>query len=110
MAHLQWMTSSSRMVLGKSFWVNRKPNSVPTIVTREFSSKVRRGLTREWTQVLDMVWAVPWASMVAILLMMTRPIPSSGVDGASYTALPANDGEERAMVETAIVEFVVRDY
>ena len=41
---------------------------------------------------------------------MTRPIPSSGVDGASYTALPANDGEERAMVETAIVEFVVRDY
>ena len=36
--------------------------------------------------------------------MVIRPTLSSEVDGASCTALPANDGEERAMVEAAIVE------
>ena len=46
---------------------------------------------------------------MAVFLMVIRPTLSSEVDGASCTALPANDGEERAMVEAAIVEFVVRD-
>jgi len=35
---------------------------------------------------------------------VTRPTPSSGVEGESFTAFPARDGEERAMVEAAIVE------
>ena len=39
---------------------------------------------------------------MAIFLMETRPTPSSEVDVATCTALPANDGEERAIVEKAI--------
>ncbi|WVZ12118.1 hypothetical protein V8G54_016648 [Vigna mungo] len=49
-------------VFSKSLRVSRKPSSVPTIVTREFTSEVRWGLTGEWAQILDTVWAVPWAS------------------------------------------------
>ncbi|KAL6206820.1 hypothetical protein ACLB2K_024066 [Fragaria x ananassa] len=49
-------------VLGKGLWVGREPSSVPTVVTGELTSEVTRGLAREWAQVLDSVWAVPWAS------------------------------------------------
>ncbi|KAK2977320.1 hypothetical protein RJ640_004063 [Escallonia rubra] len=49
-------------VLGKSFWVNRKPGDVPTIVTEEFTGEIELSLTGEWSQVLDHVEAVPRAA------------------------------------------------
>ena len=39
---------------------------------------------------------------MAVFLMETHPTSSSGVDRATCTALPANDGEERAIIEAAI--------
>ncbi|KAK2985766.1 hypothetical protein RJ640_025774 [Escallonia rubra] len=42
-------------------------------------------------------------ALLAVFLMETLPLPkSSDTDGATFTALPAKDGEERAMVEAAI--------
>jgi len=49
-------------VFGESLRVSRKSSGVPSIVTWEFPRQVRRGLAGEWAQVLDTVWAVPWAS------------------------------------------------
>ncbi|KAK2985761.1 hypothetical protein RJ640_025769 [Escallonia rubra] len=49
-------------VLGEGFWVSRKPGSVPTIVTEDFTGKACGGLTGERTQVLDSVRAVPRAA------------------------------------------------
>ena len=54
-------------VLGKGLWVGEKLDSVPAIVTEEFSSKVGWGLTGEWAQVLDTVGAVPWAAQGSLL-------------------------------------------
>jgi hypothetical protein len=42
------------------------------------------------------------ACLVAIFIMETRPTPSSEGDRATCTALLANDGEERAIVEATI--------
>jgi hypothetical protein len=42
------------------------------------------------------------ACLVAVFLTETRPTPSSRVNGATHIALPANDGEERAIVEATI--------
>ena len=46
--------------------------------------------------------------MEADFLMDTRPLPiSSEEEGVSFTAFPANEGEERAIVEVAIAREVV---
>ncbi|KAJ6920863.1 hypothetical protein NC651_014441 [Populus alba x Populus x berolinensis] len=49
-------------VLGKGLWVSREASSVPAVVTRELTGQVGWGLTREWAQVFNTVWSVPWAS------------------------------------------------
>ena len=95
-------------VLGKSFRVCRKPSGVPTVVTREFAGQIAWGLSGEWAQVLDSVWpyhGLPEETcLAAVFLMETRPFPkSSEPDGAVFTAWPVK-GEDRAMVEAAIVE------
>ncbi|KAG5613838.1 hypothetical protein H5410_013662 [Solanum commersonii] len=44
-------------------------------------------------------------ALVAIFLMVTLPFPViSEEDGESFTALPAKEEEERAIVEVAIIE------
>ena len=42
-----------------------------------------------------------------VFLMETRPLPMSSEEaGLSFTAFPANEGEERAIVVAAIVELM----
>eukprot|EP00091_Calanus_sinicus_P011912 TRINITY_DN26876_c0_g1_i1.p1 TRINITY_DN26876_c0_g1~~TRINITY_DN26876_c0_g1_i1.p1 ORF type:complete len:106 (+),score=15.70 TRINITY_DN26876_c0_g1_i1:154-471(+) len=44
------------------------------------------------------------AGFFPVFLMEILPLPkSSDEDGATFTAIPANDGEERAIVEAAIL-------
>ncbi|KAK2993397.1 hypothetical protein RJ640_012638 [Escallonia rubra] len=38
-------------VLGKSFWVIRKPSSVPAVVTKEFTGEIGWSLIGEWSQI-----------------------------------------------------------
>ncbi|GGG34522.1 hypothetical protein GCM10007425_31510 [Lysinibacillus alkalisoli] len=38
---------------------------------------------------------------MTVFLMLT--LPTSGADGPSFTALPAKDGDERAMEEAAAI-------
>ncbi|KAG5622185.1 hypothetical protein H5410_007403 [Solanum commersonii] len=66
------------------------------------------GLTRERAQVLNTVRAIPWAARRDRLgdsLSHSDPSISkiSEADGESFTACPAKEGEERAIVEAAMV-------
>ncbi|KAK2985762.1 LOW QUALITY PROTEIN: hypothetical protein RJ640_025770 [Escallonia rubra] len=92
-------------VLGEGFWISRKPGSVPTVVTGKFTGK---GDSPEngpkYLTLSGPYHGLPdETALLAVFLMVTLPLPkSSDADGATFTALPAKDGEERAIVEAAI--------
>nr|GMD08232.1 chlorophyll A-B binding protein of LHCII type 1-like [Ipomoea batatas] len=67
-------------VLGEGLWVSREASSVPSVVAGELSV------------------------LAALFLMLNLAFPViSGVEGESFTAFPAKEGEERAIVAAAIV-------
>nr|GME07781.1 chlorophyll A-B binding protein of LHCII type 1 [Ipomoea batatas] len=69
-------------VLGEGLWVSREASSVPSVVAGELSG------------------------LAAPFLMVNLAFPViSGVDGESFTAFPAKEGEERAIVAAAIFWF-----
>nr|GMD06540.1 Pectate lyase [Ipomoea batatas] len=66
-------------VLGEGLWVSREASSVPSVVAGELSG------------------------LAAPFLMVNLAFPViSGVEGESFTAFPAKEGEERAIVAAAI--------
>nr|GMD04359.1 Chloroa_b-bind domain-containing protein [Ipomoea batatas] len=75
-------------VLGEGLWVSREASSVPSVVAGELS-----GL-----------------GLPAVFLMENLAFPViSGVEGETFTAFPAKEEEERAIVEAAIVEMKSKD-
>nr|GMD08231.1 Pectate lyase [Ipomoea batatas] len=66
-------------VLREGLWVSREASSVPSVVAGELSV------------------------LAALFLMLNLAFPViSGVEGESFTAFPAKEGEERAIVAAAI--------
>ena len=49
-------------VFGEGLWVSREASSVPAVVAGELAGEIGRGLAGEWAQVLDTIWAIPWAT------------------------------------------------
>ncbi|KAK2985731.1 hypothetical protein RJ640_000411, partial [Escallonia rubra] len=96
-------------VLGKSFWVSRKPSGVPVVVTGEFTGEIGWSLTGEWSQVLDPVGSYHGlpdeTTLLAFFLMETLPLlVISEAVGVICTAFPIKDGEERAIVAAAMAK------
>ncbi|KAK6917214.1 LOW QUALITY PROTEIN: hypothetical protein RJ641_017965, partial [Dillenia turbinata] len=89
-------------VLGKGLWVSGQPSSVPPVVAWEFTSELGgspdngpKYLTRSGPY-----HGLPGETGLGpVFLMETLPVPRTS--GASFTTFPANDGEERAIVEAA---------
>ncbi|KAI9127483.1 hypothetical protein K1719_002042 [Acacia pycnantha] len=84
----------------EGLWVNKEPDCVLAIVTGELTNQVGWRLTREWAQVLDTVWAVPWASRGNRVGHCFRDSSNSNLRGGG--PCPANDEEEKAIVEAGI--------
>ncbi|KAL4563706.1 hypothetical protein LXL04_027751 [Taraxacum kok-saghyz] len=94
-------------VLGKGLWISRKSGGVPPVVTWEFTGQNGpRYFTRSGPYHGLPDGATFFAA--AVFLIETRPLPkSSELEGAVFTACPAK-GDERAMLEAAIVDVVIK--
>jgi hypothetical protein len=57
-------------VLSEGLGVGRESSSVPAVITGELTLQVRRGRSREGTQELGSVWAIP---VVGVLHMIIIP-------------------------------------
>ncbi|CAA6665405.1 unnamed protein product [Spirodela intermedia] len=92
-------------VLREGLGVGGQPGGVPAVVAGELAGQVRWGLAGEGAQVLDAVGAVPGAAggdglgLAAGLPHADPPLTQDlRGGGASLTACPAREGDDRAMV------------